>query len=287
MLLLLARRALPLRRPTALRAQSTDVEAAFRRALRDDCGVRPGDAVVASVSGGCDSTALLHLLARSDVRLSVVTFDHRQRGAASAGDAAFVEALARRYGLPCRTETWTGGKGSQAAFRDWRRAVLADRAREEGAHVALGHHADDDAETFLLRLARGARLSKLAAGVAPRQGPFVRPLLQLAKADLVAYLEAAGEGWREDASNREDVYLRNRARLSVAPPLADLCGGEARLRARLASLRAQSRDLAAWVGGEADAFLARGGAGVGVEGYAALPKPVRLEVLDRLASEAS
>ena len=92
--------------------------------------------------------------------------------------------------------------------------------RVEGARastrVARRRRPTQDAETFLLRLSRGARLSKLAAGVAPRQGPFVRPLLGLAKADLIAYLEAAGEGWREDASNREDVYLRNRARFPAA-----------------------------------------------------------------------
>ena len=108
---------------------SRALEQRFDAALRDDCGVRANDTVVAAVSGGVDSTCLLHLLARAECRVKVVTFDHRQRGAASTEDAAFVQRLAARYGLECDTHVWEGGKGTADQFRNWRRRTLLETAR--------------------------------------------------------------------------------------------------------------------------------------------------------------
>jgi len=278
------------------------LEADFVASLRRDCGVGDGDHVVASVSGGCDSVALLHLLARTRERfdpplaVSVATFDHGTRGGASREDAAFVAALAARYGLACETHAWAGGGGTQASYRAWRRdeasaaAASAAAGTAPAAHVALGHHADDQVEGFLLRLARGSRLTKVAAGMAPRFGVFVRPLLSATKDDLRAYLDGLGEAWREDASNADPTaYRRNAARLDVAPALAEFCGGRDALRARLAALKQQSAFYDAWVAAEADAVLkaaARPDGGLDLAVLVGAPVPVRHEALNRFCRAA-
>ena len=264
---------------------SRALEQRFDAALRDDCGVRANDTVVAAISGGIDSTCLLHLLARAECRVKVVTFDHRQRGAASTEDAAFVQRLAARYGLECDTHVWEGDKGTADQFRNWRRRTLLETAK--GDHVATAHHADDETELFLLRLARGARLTKIVEGMRMRKPPFVRPLLREPKRELRQYLEDNNEEWRDDASNADPSYgKRNQARLEVVPPLDELCEGG--LSAKLDNLRRQAEAVQAWIDSEADKLLAarRSGA-LPLAMYREAPEPVRLEVLDRLAADAA
>ena len=115
------------------------LEADFVASLRRDCGVGDGDHVVASVSGGCDSVALLHLLARTraaaGVGASVVTFDHATRGAESSADAAFVADVAASYGLACAAHRWRGAPGTQATYRAWRRDVAAAAAAAAAARA--------------------------------------------------------------------------------------------------------------------------------------------------------
>ncbi len=292
-MLCVLRRASTLLRPPALSSSTalfaTDASRALERrfdaALKDDCGVRANDTVVAAVSGGVDSTCLLHLLARAECRVKVVTFDHRQRGAASTEDAAFVQRLAARYGLECDTHVWEGGKGTADQFRNWRRRTLLETAK--GDHVATAHHADDEAELFLLRLSRGARLTKVLGGMRMRKETFIRPLLREPKRELRQYLEDNNEEWRDDASNADPSYgKRNRARLEVVPPLDALCEGG--LSSKLDNLRRQAEAVQTWIDREADTVLAarRSGA-LPLAAYREAPAPVRLEVLDRLAAAAA
>ena len=290
-MLLLIRRATTLLRPPALRARrsvrhasqaSLALEQRFDLAL-DACRISANDTVVAAVSGGADSTCLLHLLARAACRVKVVTFDHGQRDIASTGDAAFVQDLAEGYGFGCEAHVWTGGKGTQAQFREWRRATLL---KVEGDHVATAHHADDEAELFLLRLARGARLTKVVAGAGVTQGRFVRPLLREPKCALVEYLEDHKYPWREDATNEDASYgTRNLVRHTVVPPLTTLCDGG--LAVRLDNLRRQAEAMQAWIDAETGKVLdARRSGALPLHIYREAPEPVRLEVLDCLAKEA-
>jgi len=194
---------------------------------------RPDATLLVSVSGGADSTALLHALADASAaagahRLEVVHFNHGLRGAGSDGDEAFVRALAAARGVPCHVVRWhrdAAGPGMQARARAWRRAeseaLLAARG---GGAVALGHHADDQLETRLLRLLRGAALSSLGGMRAAGPGPYVRPLLTARKAEVVGWLRATGRPWREDPSNAESDYTRNRVRNEIVPLLADVAG---------------------------------------------------------------
>ncbi len=199
--------------------------------------IGPGEAVVAAVSGGIDSMVMLDVLCRrrerDGGRLVVAHFNHRLRGRASDADQRFVERAARRLGL----EFVTGAQDVQAyaqahkvsiemGARTLRHAFLAQAAIERGARVvALAHHADDQAELFLLRLLRGSGGHGLGAmrwqGASPADPriTLVRPLLSQSRSDLVRYARAQGLAFRQDATNRDTDLLRNRVRHKLIPLL--------------------------------------------------------------------
>jgi tRNA(Ile)-lysidine synthase len=188
------------------------------------------------VSGGADSVALLLLLNdRPDFRLHVVHLNHELRGPASEADARFVEALARKLGLPSHVRRRSEIEPSldhlptnaSAAYRAARLAWFWRVVHEQQlAGVLLGHHADDVAETVLHRLLRGSGPAGLA-GIAPQitiDGlRIARPLLGVRRQALRDLLRQRGQDWREDASNLTDHYLRNRLRklLGARPELTD------------------------------------------------------------------
>jgi tRNA(Ile)-lysidine synthase len=200
-----------------------------------DPALPPGRWAV-GVSGGADSVALLLLLLdRPDVQPHVVHLDHETRGEESRADAAFVAALAGRLGAPCTVarrsdvERDLGPPPPNPSAR-YRRARLALFRRVVDAHglagVVLAHHADDQAETVMLRLLRGGGPRSLV-GMAERSTigglTVLRPLLGAGSANLRQLLRDRGQPWREDASNASDRYLRNRVRPALArdPQLAD------------------------------------------------------------------
>jgi tRNA(Ile)-lysidine synthase len=187
--------------------------------------------VLVAVSGGADSVALLHLLARfaarRPLRLVVAHLDHALRRGAPA-DRRFVERLSASLGFPCLSDRRDvaslrlRGESPEEAARRVRRGFLVEAAARAGAaRVATGHTLDDQAETVLMRLARGAGPSALAGMEAAGPGPFVRPLLGIERADLRAWLGRRGLSHREDPSNRALRYDRNRVRRLVVPALAE------------------------------------------------------------------
>jgi tRNA(Ile)-lysidine synthase len=179
-----------------------------------------------AVSGGSDSTALL-MLAEGWARGSggsvrAATVDHRLR-AASAAEAAAVGAVCARLGVPHSILTWQDGPGPgnlQAQARAARTALLGDWAREAGlSAVALGHTADDQAETVLLRLARGSGVDGLSAMAEDtrRAGMrWLRPLLSERRETLRDWLTARGVAWSDDPSNADPRFDRVRARTALA-----------------------------------------------------------------------
>ncbi|MDP6978353.1 MAG: tRNA lysidine(34) synthetase TilS [Myxococcota bacterium] len=194
------------------------------------------ETLVVAVSGGLDSTALLHLLAavatERDIGLVVGHVDHGLRGAESEGDRKCVEAQAASLGLACevvridvdaarRDQRNRTRPSVQEAARQLRYRALDDIAARAGSRrIATAHHLDDQAETVLLRLLRGTSPDGLA-GIpeASRDGRIVRPLLSLRRAELEAYARAGALRWREDASNQDTHYARNRLRLEALPAL--------------------------------------------------------------------
>lgn len=189
------------------------LEPVLRRALSGPCALPRGSRVLVAVSGGADSTALLlglHRVAHEfGLSLHAAHLHHGLRGEAADSDLAFVQALCARLGVPLAAARWNTrlrmrrrGLSGQAGLRALRREFLRAAARRaRAAAIATAHTADDQLETVLMRLWRGAGLRGLG-GMAPRRGTWLKPMLEATRADVEADLEAAGERWREDASIR-------------------------------------------------------------------------------------
>ena len=182
---------------------------------------------VAGVSGGADSMAMLVLAAEAGCAVTAVHVDHGLRPG-SAAEADLVGALAERLGVPFRAERVVvePGPNLEARARDARRAVL-------GAGAMTGHTADDQAETLLLQLLRGAGTGGLA-GIRP--GP-AKPILALRRAETRALCADRGIAVVDDPSNADPSFRRNRVRAEVLPLLDDVAGRDtAVLLARAAAL---------------------------------------------------
>jgi len=187
-----------------------------------------GAPVLAAVSGGADSIALLRILLALGHHVEILHFDHQTREGESTVDAEFVAALARAHQLRFHTSTWDTepalippGASFEMAARAKRYAFFARVARETGIHtLATGHHADDQAETLLMRLLRGASPHGLA-GIRPVRIEhglrIVRPLLSLYREEIHAWLRIHAIAWREDHTNTATDRLRNRVRHEIIP----------------------------------------------------------------------
>jgi tRNA(Ile)-lysidine synthase len=181
-----------------------------------------------AVSGGADSVCLLHILAELAasyrIALCVLHLDHGLRGAESCGDADFVRQLAAQLGLPfhIRAVDLSKSPGNlEQEARNARLAFFGDLiAGGEVERVATGHTSSDQAETVLFRILRGSGGSGLS-GIRPvtTEG-LVRPLIDVDRVEVLAYLRARGATWREDSSNKSPDFARNRIRHSLLPQLA-------------------------------------------------------------------
>lgn len=196
--------------------------------------VHRDERVMVGVSGGADSVALLSVLVQLQptlrLTLCVVHVDHQLRHD-SAADAAFVQALAARYQVPavieqrdvealCRAHRWSLEDGARRIRYE---SFLKAAARWSADVVALAHTADDQAETVLMRLLRGSGLTGLAGIPVMReiQGiRIVRPLLNCWRQEILDYLASAGLTYRQDASNEDRRFLRNRIRHELLPALS-------------------------------------------------------------------
>ncbi len=185
-----------------------------------------GAPVVAGVSGGADSIALLHALHALGTPVTIAHLNHQLRGEASDGDEALVRQLAEQLDLPIAVKSVdvsalarSEGISVEMAARQARHAFFAEL---EPTVVALAHHADDQVETFFLRLTRGAGtdgLGGMAYSQAIGQIRLIRPMLDVTRSEIRDWLKENGIAWREDASNSDEKHLRNRVRHTVLPML--------------------------------------------------------------------
>ena len=185
--------------------------------------------LIIGLSGGPDSVFLLHILAavqkEKNLTLIAAHLDHGWR-TESANDAQFCKDLAHSYGIPFSSKTmadlnlalkFNGSK--EEIGRKARRSFFESLAKEYNAHaIALAHHADDQMETFFIRMIRGASLAGLA-GMKTKDGIYIRPLLKTKKEEILAYLKENKISYVIDESNSSDKYLRNRIRNTVIPAL--------------------------------------------------------------------
>lgn len=192
--------------------------------------------VLAGVSGGPDSVALLHLLKKLssswDLKLVAVTVDHQLRNEESAEDCRFVKEICQKWGIPCVTRAVDVRRyqkekrvSEEVAARELRYSVYQELMYAENADVlALGHHADDQIETMVMRMARIATSNALK-GIPVRRifagGEIIRPLLGVTKNNILAYLEKYQLSYRVDKTNADESYTRNYYRKNIVPLLKE------------------------------------------------------------------
>ena len=190
----------------------------------------PADLVLVAVSGGVDSSALLNLLFSHrealGISLHVAHLNHMLRKGEAQLDVRFVESMAQRLGIPITVEAVDVGAlakerkmGIEEAAREARYEFFERVANKIGAHkIAVGHTADDNVETFLMRLLRGSGLRGLC-GIPPKRGRIVRPLIKIWRRELEEYVGGLKIVPRRDHTNYESKYLRNSVRLKLIPQL--------------------------------------------------------------------
>jgi tRNA(Ile)-lysidine synthase len=179
--------------------------------------------ILIACSGGIDSRVLLHVCSLLQRNADVLHVNYQLRGAESDADEAFVRSLCNAYGLTQQMIQADPelinrkGKNLQNEARKIRYQAMEEWIEEHPTGIVLlGHHADDQLETFFTQLARGSGSYGLA-GMHQIRDPFIRPFLHLRKAELLAFAESNKLEWREDSSNRTDNYLRNRIRNHLLP----------------------------------------------------------------------
>jgi tRNA(Ile)-lysidine synthase len=238
----------------------------FHKSLSQSGCIPTGSRVLVAVSGGADSVALLSLLHQvagvMELHLEAAHLDHALRDE-SLADARFVEQLCLALDVPLMMERQDVAelarqqKGNlEEVARNVRRAFLTRATRARNCQlIAFGHHADDQAETFLMRLLRGSGPFGLA-GMRMVNELFVRPLLPFQRDDLIGYLQEEGIAWREDESNLDQTFTRNRVRHQLVPVLESF---NPNIRRQIAGLCDQIRDDDDFLSDLADAEMTRCG----------------------------
>ncbi|MDX9871826.1 MAG: tRNA lysidine(34) synthetase TilS [Clostridia bacterium] len=202
------------------------------KVIREYNMIEPGELILAGVSGGPDSLALLHVLwalqKELSFRLHVGHLDHSLRGVQAEEEALWVKRTAGQWGLQC-----TLGKTDVSLLAREKKISLQDAGHQarkqffeslqkdlDAQKIALGHQSDDQAETLLMNFLSGAGSEGLS-GILPVQGDYIRPLLFTDRADIEAYCEDHQLMPRRDPSNEKDIYLRNKIRLQLLPWLRE------------------------------------------------------------------
>jgi tRNA(Ile)-lysidine synthase len=263
-----------------------------------------GSRVIAAVSGGADSVCLLHVLkelaAQAGLHLEVAHYNHRWRGEESEGDERFVRELAAKLNLRLHVARTSDadiagnreGNQEQIARRARQaffKSVIENSGKESGIRIATGHTRDDQAETVLLRLLRGSGLAGLAGILPVTAADIVRPLLDVTRAEILQYLRERNIPWREDSSNRDLKFARNRVRHELLPQLTATWNPH--LTDALAHLADLSYEEERWWAGPAspvgEIWQSRaGGVELHVDSLAALSRAVARRTIRRAIAKA-
>ena len=258
----------------------------------------PGSTILVALSGGGDSMALLSVLEKlaqeRDLHLHAAHFNHQLRGEESQRDETFVTEWCEKRNIPLiigqgdvAQEAKAQGKGVEETARAMRYGFLTQAAQDLGADkLATAHHADDNAETVLLHLVRGAGLDGLT-GIPPVRGILIRPLLAIPQSDIAAYLEQEGIPHVEDSSNFDLTYARNRLRQEVVPVLQELNPAFiSTLTANLDHLR-EDRDLLEGMAQRAiqEARVTEGRVSIPASTLAALDHPIAVRAVKLLLAK--
>ncbi|HYP55262.1 MAG TPA: tRNA lysidine(34) synthetase TilS [Solirubrobacterales bacterium] len=264
---------------------------AMLEAVREGGLLGEGAKVVALLSGGRDSVCLLDLTVRL-LGAQAVTALHVNYGLRDDADEdeAHCRSLCERLGVDLEVERPRRPEGPgnlQAWARDSRYAVAARLADGDGTLIATGHTADDQVETILYRLASSPSRRALL-GMKPRDGKLVRPLLAFTRVQTTAYCEERELPWRDDPSNAESSYARNRVRHGLAKAIGEVHPAATRNVLRTAELlRAEAEVLDGLVAAELDGSSGSPRGAIELDRLAELPSALRRLVVQRLADRAA
>ena len=195
----------------------------FRKYINDNHLINKGDRILVALSGGVDSMVLAELLRREGYNISFAHCNFHLRGAESDGDEQFVREYAERVGVKLFVKQFDtlqfveNNKVSvEMAARDLRYAWFDELVNSDFDKLALAHHADDQIETFFINLLRGSGIKGLKA-MQPCNGMYIRPLLWASREEIKQFAIENGIQWREDSTNSDTVYLRNKIRHDLMP----------------------------------------------------------------------
>jgi tRNA(Ile)-lysidine synthase len=262
-----------------------DLVTHVRKAIDRHRMLKPRDTVIAAISGGADSTALvvalLEIQDEYDISVEAAHVNHGLRGAESKRDEKHAVNLTRMLGLNVHVThinvaavAQREGLSLQEAGRKVRSDFFTKILSVTGAgKIATGHTRDDNVETFLMRLVSGSGPQGLS-GISPYDPPYIRPLLDVPRPEIETFLRKRGIPWVEDSSNLSDAYTRNRIRSELVPRLCDInpraqehiAGAIARLQEMYASMEAAAEILAS---------RARSGAALSVRELSGLPEGIQ------------
>jgi tRNA(Ile)-lysidine synthase len=198
----------------------------FIKYIKDNNLFHAEDPVLLGVSGGVDSVCMLNLFSECGFKFAVAHCNFNLRGLESEGDEDFVRQLAERHQVPFFCQSFQTADYAKAhkisvqmAARKLRFEFFEKVCKDNGyKYIAVAHHSDDEAETFFINLFRGSGIAGLA-GIKPKSGIIIHPLLFASSAEVKAYAAEMNLSFREDSSNRETKYLRNKLRLEILPEL--------------------------------------------------------------------
>ncbi len=235
-----------------------DFSAQILRTIHEHQMIKNGDTVIVALSGGGDSTALFHFFfyrrQHLGITLRAAHVNHGLRGADSDADETFVTQMCAAYHVPLDCIRLAPPENPGEAWGRQERYRFFDAlAKKYSAKIATAHTRSDNAETVLFNLARGANVHG-AAGIPPMRGAFIRPLLDISKADIEAYLSQNQLDFVTDATNFTNQYARNRVRHTVLPALETVHPGAENAIAKFA---ADMSELAAYLDAQAQQLLCK------------------------------
>ncbi len=261
-------------------------------AIKDNNLFKPSERLIVGVSGGADSVALLELLIaipEFQPQIVVAHLNHNLRGTESDEDEVFVRKLSELHALPFELASINikqlaieTGRSLEEAGREARYDFFEQvRQKYSAEAIAVAHHSDDQAETFLLRVLRGAGTSGLAAMSTKGRNRIIRPLLQTSRKEILDYLNERGITFREDSSNYDQAFLRNRIRHELLPLMNGYNSGIEQRLAKTAQLLGEDEALLEYCTKEKFINTAKTGEGwVGLlrKELIKLPKAMRLRL---------
>lgn len=228
----------------------------FLKFIRQHNLFAKSDSVIVAVSGGLDSSVLAYLMAKASkvlgINIAIAHVDHQTRGGTSKHEGEWVRAMAAKLGVKVHNLTIPEAlEMNQNEYRNHRRKLLLDLGKILGASkIATAHHADDNAETFLMRAISGTGINGLR-GMSPQNGSWIKPLLKFSRRELSEYARANRIAWVEDASNARSQYLRNRIRNEFFPLLEEIRQSSVSNLSQVAQrLWEEEEELSGWLDGQ-------------------------------------